>query len=148
MSNIKISPMTYEDIDDVLAISFLSFPISWSRESFLTELENNFSYYVVAKSDDVIVGFGGTWIIIDESHITNIAVHPSFRGLGIGELILKSLIDLGKPHFISSMTLEVRASNVVAISLYNKFGFKEEGRRKRYYEDNGEDALILWKRNF
>jgi len=103
---------------------------------------------VVAKSDDVIVGFGGTWIIIDESHITNIAVHPSFRGLGIGELILKSLIDLGKPHFISSMTLEVRASNVVAISLYNKFGFKEEGRRKRYYEDNGEDALILWKRNF
>ncbi|MBB6630975.1 ribosomal protein S18-alanine N-acetyltransferase [Clostridium algidicarnis] len=148
MSNIKISPMTYEDIDDVLAISFLSFPISWSRESFLTELENNFSYYVVAKSDDVIVGFGGTWIIIDESHITNIAVHPSFRGLGIGELILKSLIDLGKPHFISSMTLEVRASNVVAISLYNKFDFKEEGRRKRYYEDNGEDALILWKRNF
>ncbi|WP_029452740.1 ribosomal protein S18-alanine N-acetyltransferase [Clostridium algidicarnis] len=148
MSNIKISPMTYEDIDDVLAISFLSFPISWSRESFLTELENNFSYYVVAKSDDVIVGFGGTWIIIDESHITNIAVHPSFRGIGIGELILKSLIDLGKPHFISSMTLEVRASNVVAISLYNKFDFKEEGRRKRYYEDNGEDALILWKRNF
>ncbi|WP_443659305.1 ribosomal protein S18-alanine N-acetyltransferase [Clostridium algidicarnis] len=148
MSNIKISPMTYEDIDDVLAISFLSFPISWSRKSFLTELENNFSYYVVAKSDDVIVGFGGTWIIIDESHITNIAVHPSFRGLGIGELILNSLIDLGKPHFISSMTLEVRASNVVAISLYNKFGFKEEGRRKRYYEDNGEDALILWKRNF
>ncbi|MBU3195082.1 ribosomal protein S18-alanine N-acetyltransferase [Clostridium algidicarnis] len=148
MSNIKIFPMTYEDIDDVLAISFLSFPISWSRESFLTEIENNFSYYVVAKSDDVIVGFGGTWIIIDESHITNIAVHPRFRGLGIGELILKSLIDLGKPHFISSMTLEVRASNVVAISLYNKFGFKEEGRRKRYYEDNGEDALILWKRNF
>jgi len=148
MSNIKIFPMTYEDIDDVLAISFLSFPISWSRESFLTELENNFSYYVVAKSDDIIVGFGGTWIIIDESHITNIAVHPSFRGLGIGELILNSLIDLGKPHFISSMTLEVRASNVVAISLYNKFGFKEEGRRKRYYEDNGEDALILWKRNF
>lgn len=148
MNNINIFPMTYEDIDDVLAISFLSFPISWSRESFITELENNFAYYVVAKSNNIITGFGGTWIIIDESHITNIAVHPSFRGLGIGELILKSLIDLGISHFISSMTLEVRASNAIAISLYNKLDFKEEGRRKRYYEDNGEDALILWKRNF
>ena len=148
MNNINTSPMTYEDIDDVLAISFLSFPISWSRESFLTELENNLSYYIVAKSNDIVIGFGGTWIIIDESHITNIAVHPSFRGFGIGELILKALIDVCKSHFISSMTLEVRASNVVAISLYNKFDFKEEGRRKRYYEDNGEDALILWKRNF
>lgn len=148
MNNINIFPMTYEDIDDVLAISFLSFPISWSRESFITELENNFAYYVVAKSNNIITGFGGTWIIIDESHITNIAVHPSFRGLGIGELILKSLIDLGISHFISSMTLEVRASNAIAISLYNKLDFNEEGRRKRYYEDNGEDALILWKRNF
>lgn len=148
MNNITIFPMTYEDIDDVLAISFLSFPISWSRESFITELENNFAYYVVAKSNNIITGFGGTWIIIDESHITNIAVHPSFRGLGIGELILKSLIDLGISHFISSMTLEVRASNAIAISLYNKLDFKEEGRRKKYYEDNGEDALILWKRNF
>lgn len=148
MNNINIFPMTYEDIDDVLAISFLSFPISWSRESFITELENNFAYYVVAKSNNIITGFGGTWIIIDESHITNIAVHPSFRGLGIGELILKSLIDLGISHFISSMTLEVRASNAIAISLYNKLDFKEEGRRKKYYEDNGEDALILWKRNF
>ena len=148
MNNINIFPMTYEDINDVLAISFLSFPISWSRDSFITELENNFAYYVVAKSNNIITGFGGTWIIIDESHITNIAVHPSFRGLGIGELILKSLIDLGISHFISSMTLEVRASNAIAISLYNKLDFKEEGRRKRYYEDNGEDALILWKRNF
>ncbi|MBU5590341.1 ribosomal protein S18-alanine N-acetyltransferase [Clostridium sp. MSJ-4] len=148
MNNIEIIPMTYDHIDDVLSISFLSFPISWYRESFIRELQNNFAYYVVAKYEGDIVGFGGTWIILEESHITNIAVHPNFRGLGIGEIILKSLINIGKSHGINSMTLEVRPSNTAALGLYNKLGFLEEGRRKNYYEDNKEDALILWKRDF
>ncbi|WP_032121329.1 ribosomal protein S18-alanine N-acetyltransferase [Clostridium amazonitimonense] len=148
MNNIEIIPMTYDHIEDVLAISFLSFPISWYRESFIRELQNNFAYYVVAKYKGDIVGFGGTWIILEESHITNIAVHPNFRGLGIGEIILKSLINIGKIHGINSMTLEVRPSNTAALGLYNKLGFLEEGRRKNYYEDNKEDALILWKRDF
>ncbi|URZ15058.1 ribosomal protein S18-alanine N-acetyltransferase [Clostridium felsineum] len=145
MSNLTVHPLKKEDIDSIIAIENLCFPTPWTKESMEGELNNKFAKYLVIKKDNVVIGYGGLWLIIDEGHITNIAVHPEFRGIGIGNLIVKELIKLCSIRNINSMTLEVRVSNIVAQNLYKKFGFKEEGIRKKYYSDNNEDALIMWR---
>ncbi|WP_434564530.1 ribosomal protein S18-alanine N-acetyltransferase [Thermoanaerobacterium thermosaccharolyticum] len=143
---IKIRPMTKSDIDDVIEIESLSFSVPWSKESFTMEVTmNKCAHYIVAEADEKIAGYGGFWVVIDEGHITNIAVHPDFRGKGVGSAIVEGLIDLAKKKGITSMTLEVRASNLIAQSLYKKYGFKPVGRRRGYYQDNNEDAIIMWK---
>lgn len=147
MSEVTLTFPTKEYIDDLICISKLSFPISWSRDSFIKEIDNSFAKYVIALVDNKAVGYGGMWLILDEAHITNIAVHPDYRGHGIGDKILHKLIEICIENEINSMTLEVRASNVIAQNLYNKYGFIEEGIRKKYYEDNKEDAIIMWKHN-
>lgn len=147
MNNIEILSLDNDHLDDVTKISALSFKTPWSRDSIEKELSNVFSKYVVAKVDDKIIGFGGMWLIIDEGHITNIAVHPEFREYGVGSKILEELITICKDHMAHSMTLEVRASNLPAQSLYKKYGFLEEGLRKKYYQDTGEDAILMWKRD-
>src|SRR5579864_2622100 len=91
-----------------------------------------------------IVGYAGIWIMTDEAHITTIASHPDVRGQGVGELLLVALIHRGMEIGARWMTLEVRASNSVAQNLYRKYTFKEMGVRRRYYSDNGEDALVMW----
>jgi ribosomal-protein-alanine N-acetyltransferase len=91
-----------------------------------------------------IVGFAGLWLMVDEAHVTTIATHPDYRGHGIGELLLSSLIDVAFEIGARVVTLEVRVSNSVAQNLYRKYGFREAGIRKRYYSDNHEDALIMW----
>lgn len=100
----------------------------------------------VASSPDTasIIGFAGLWLMVDESHVTTIAVHPDYRGRGIGELMLSSLISISYEIGARMVTLEVRVSNTVAQNLYRKYGFKEAGVRRRYYSDNHEDALIMW----
>lgn len=146
MTDIEILSLKSEHIDGVLIIDSLCFPTPWSRESFQKEVENNrFARYVVAKQGGVIIGYAGMWIILDEAHITNIAVHPEYRGIGAGNLLLEALVEICKIESVSSMTLEVRKSNIIAQSLYKKYGFVEEGIRKEYYGDNKEDALIMWK---
>ena len=146
MNSIEILSLKLEHIDSVLKIDALSFPTPWSRESFEREIEiNKFARYVVAKKDGVIIGYAGMWLILDEGHITNIAVHPEHRGIGAGNLLLEALIELCKLEQITSITLEVRKSNLVAQSLYTKYGFVEQGIRKGYYGDNKEDAVIMWK---
>lgn len=90
-----------------------------------------------------IIGFAGLWLMVDEAHITTIAVHPDFRGRGLGELELATLIQTAYKINAQRVTLEVRISNYVAQSLYRKYGFREEGKRPRYYSDNQEDALIM-----
>ncbi len=148
MSNIEILPLKYEHIDSVLTIDNLSFPTPWSRESFEKEIENNkFARYVITKKDNIIIGYAGMWVILDEAHITNIAVHPEYRGIGSGNLLLEGLIDICKIECVTSMTLEVRKSNLLAQNLYKKYGFIEEGVRKQYYGDNKEDAILMWKHN-
>src|SRR4029450_565807 len=91
-----------------------------------------------------IVGYAGIWVMTDEAHVTTIASHPELRGRGVGELLLLALIRSSMEIGARWMTLEVRASNMVAQNLYRKYTFKEMGVRRRYYSDNGEDALVMW----
>lgn len=147
MNNIEIIPFNKNHVNEVLYISNLSFLTPWTIDSIEKELDNKLARYVVAIKDNLVVGYGGIWLILDEGHITNIAIHPEYRGLGAGDMIVEALIDLCKLEGIASMTLEVRKSNIVAQSLYKKHGFIVEGVRKNYYADSHEDAVIMWKYN-
>lgn len=135
------------DIKPMAEMDVLCFSAPWSEESFEKEIrENRLAFYIVAEIGDSMVGYAGLWCIVEEGHITNVAVHPDHRRKGIGEalvgVLLSHTIDIG----ILSHTLEVRASNQAAISLYTKFGFEPAGIRKGYYADNGEDAVIMWRK--
>ncbi|NLN42172.1 MAG: ribosomal protein S18-alanine N-acetyltransferase [Clostridiales bacterium] len=146
MDGLWIRPMKVEDIDEVLSIEKLCFSTPWSREAFRAEIERNHcARYVVAELEGKVIGYGGMWIILDEAHITNIAVHPDYRGKGVGEALMKALIGTASRLRVDGMTLEVRVSNVIAQNLYKKLGFVSVGVRKGYYGDNGEDALIMWR---
>jgi len=144
--NISIDLMKEEDIDSVLEISSLSFSIPWSKDSYIQELTNPIARYLVAKIDNKIVGFVGTWIVLDESHITNIAIHPNYRKQGMGSSLLEAFLKYCKSQGCIAYTLEVRNSNKAARTLYEKYNFKQEGVRKGYYEDTKEDAIIMWLR--
>ncbi|MBF8982942.1 ribosomal protein S18-alanine N-acetyltransferase [Lutibacter sp. B2] len=139
--------MGNEDIDAVVEVEKKCFKDPWSKESFKNEMNNNpLARYVVVEEEGEIVGYGGVWIIVDEGHITNIAVYPDKRRRGYAKEIVKGLIDLACKEDVYNMTLEVRKSNVDAQDLYEKYGFENCGIRPKYYEDNGEDAVIMWKR--
>lgn len=145
--DILVRPMLEKDIDEVLDIEKTSFATPWSKEAFTLEITKNMlAKYVVAEIQGKVVGYGGIWLIIDEGHVTNIAVHEKYRGLGVGNKIMEGLIDICRDRNIVAMTLEVRKTNEVAKSLYDKYGFKEYGIRPEYYSDNNEDAIIMWKR--
>ena len=117
-------------------------------DEFLKEIsENNIALYLVAEIAGQIVGYAGMWLIIDEGHITNVAVHPNFRRRHIGEAIVSVLLAEAQAEGITRQTLEVRVSNFAAQRLYEKFGFQACGIRKGYYEDNHEDAIIMWREN-
>lgn len=146
MSNLSISLMEECDLEGVLEVSSLSLKESWSKGAYQKELSNPIAKYLVAKENNKVIGFAGVWTIIDEGHITNIAVHPNFREKGIGGKLLSSLIENCKDWGCNALTLEVRASNLPAQNLYKKYNFKEEGIRKKYYKDNNEDAIIMWHR--
>ncbi len=122
------------------------FILPWSKLSFLHELlDNERAYYYVAVRDQQILGYIGMWIVLDEGHITNLAVHPSYRRQGVGRALLKNLAFEGKKMGLNYLTLEVRISNLSAQILYKEVGFVEAGVRPGYYQDNREDALIMWK---
>lgn len=143
MSEVTIGLMTVEDVDAVHAIEEMCFQTPWSRESIVREVtENACARYVVARKDGVAIAYAGVWFVLDEGHITNIAVHPDYRGQGYGERVTRAMIQLAADSGMNWMTLEVRRSNTVAQSLYHKLGFIDVGYRKRYYE-NSEDALIM-----
>lgn len=149
LSEIFISNMTSEDIEKVVEIEAEAYgKHHWSKSSFYDEMQNNLAKYYVAKtSEGELVGYAGTWHIIDEGHITTIAVKNSHLRQHIGEsLIVKILEDCYKNE-IKYLTLEVRVSNEPAIGLYTKYGFRSLGTRKGYYQDNNEDALIMWTEN-
>lgn len=137
--------MRIPDIGQIVEVEQASFSTPWSADAFFNELTNNhFAYYIVAEIDKRVIGYCGVWVIIDEAHITNVAVHPDYRGKKIGEDLMRHIITLSKSNGAKKMTLEVRVSNQTALALYHKFGFEEHGIRKGYYTDNQEDAIIMW----
>lgn len=145
MADIKIRRMTWLDVEEVTAVEEASFAIPWTKEAFMNEmLRNEQAIYFVAVQDRRVIGFAGVWQIVDEGHITNIAVLPEFRGQGVGNQLLHALVTYARAQSLAALTLEVRVSNVGAQKLYEQFGFECAGRRKRYYQDNNEDALIYW----
>lgn len=143
VSEYTIRRMTIADVGGVAAVEAATFPTPWSRDAFISEMKNVAARYLVAEKDGQIIGYAGAWIIIDESHITNIAVLKEHRGQGIGCALTAGLMQYLSNLGAAYATLEVRKSNVVAQNLYVSLGFIKLGVRKRYYEDNGEDALIM-----
>lgn len=142
-----IRKMVIDDIDQVMEVEKNSFTTPWSKEAFSMEITKNIlARYLVAELEGKIVGYGGLWLIIDEGHITNIAVDKKYRNRGIGSLILEGLINICREWNTKAMTLEVRKSNEEAKNLYKKYGFIEYGIRPGYYADDKEDAIIMWKK--
>lgn len=144
--------MQEKDIPQVIEIEKQSFPSPWSAYAFRCELaDNEFAYYLVVTTEenqDLVIGYGGMWLIIDEAHITNIAIAPEYRGQNLGELLMGGLETLAMQKGALRMTLEVRVSNEKAQTLYKRRGFVPAGIRPKYYVAENEDALIMWKEFF
>jgi len=144
MDDTVIRFMRLKDVDAVAAIEEATFARPWSAESFRQELTRNaVARYLVAEEDGRILGYAGAWVILDESHITNIAVREDARGRGLGKRLTAELLQILSNLGAGYATLEVRVSNTRAQSLYRSLGFVSVGKRKRYYEDNGEDAYLM-----
>lgn len=144
-NKLNIRKMTLEDLEQVLALEKVCFHVPWTEEAFVNELTSNLlAHYIVLVIDDFIVGYGGAWYIVDEGHITNVAIHPKYRKKGFGKMLVQAMMEEASKASIRQMTLEVRSSNASAIGLYEKMGFESVGVRPKYYSDNQEDALIMW----
>ena len=143
MCEFETGIMTAADVDAVCAIEEATFARPWSRASIENELTNSCARYVVLRRGGETVGYAGMWLVIDEAHVTNVAIRKDLRGQGLGEKLMRALIQLTADSGMIWMTLEVRRSNAAAQGLYRKLGFVDVGWRKRYYEDNGEDALLM-----
>jgi len=158
--------MRHEDIQQVVEVDKLSFPLPWSSRSYLFEINDNDSAHMVVLETDAtprksngllgvlrrlsgplptetIAGYGGFWLIDGEAHISTIAVHPGFRGRGLGEVLLAGMLARSMALKAEYSVLEVRVSNATAINLYRKYEFEVVGRRKGYYRDNNEDAFLM-----
>jgi len=136
-----------EDVAQIHEIETLCFPMPWSEESILHDVKENAvaRWLVMDDGEGRVLAYAGIWLVIDEAHVCNVAVHPDCRRLGYGRRIMEALMNLAMDNSMSMMTLEVRRSNLAAQSLYHACGFFDVGYRKRYYEDNKEDALIMYK---
>jgi ribosomal-protein-alanine N-acetyltransferase len=140
-----IREMTLADCGRIHEIEKECFPCPWSEASFRNELETNkLAVYYVLEVEGQIAAYLGVWNILDEGHITNVAVSPAYRGRGYGLALVNHLKEVSLSKGVNWLTLEVRVSNTPAISLYEKMGFETQGIRKKYYQDNGEDAMIMW----
>ena len=143
-ARVVVEPMRLDDVAAVHEIERLSFRTPWPAYAFEQELKGNrLARYVVARAGDLVVGFAGLWMMVDEAHITTFSVHPDWRRQAIGRQLLLNLAELSIAIGARRMTLEVRESNTVAQALYRAFGFDVAGRRRAYYTDDGEDALVM-----
>ena len=133
-----------EDAEGVARVERESFPTPWSREDFWREASNDFACYIVALDDMEIIGFAGCWISFEEAQVTNIALTSAQRGRGRGKVLMAKLMRAAAERGAERMTLEVRPSNTPALRLYEGLGFAAIGVRKKYYQDNDEDAILMW----
>ncbi|MEO0685906.1 MAG: ribosomal protein S18-alanine N-acetyltransferase, partial [Cyanobacteria bacterium J06649_11] len=144
---LKIQSLSQEHLFSILELDKACFNGLWSKEGYQRELDSPVSEIqglFSQKTAEKLLGMACFWSILEEAHITILAIDDSYHRQGMGAALLYSLIQTARDRNLERATLEVRASNQSAISLYEKFGFKTAGRRRRYYKDNGEDALILW----
>ena len=142
--NLFVRRMTLEDIQAVVELDQISFSLPWPERSFRFELTDNpASRCWVAEADGRVVGMVVTWLFVDEAHIATIATHPEYRRQGIARKLLTYTLQSAIREGARSSFLEVRASNLPAQEMYRKFGYVEVGRRKRYYRDNDEDAILM-----
>jgi ribosomal-protein-alanine N-acetyltransferase len=140
--------MRIADIPEVLRVESLCFTTPWPRNAFHNELtENKLAHYFVGRENDDIVAYGGLWVILEDAHITTVAVHPSHQRRKFGERVLVRLLDESVERGASWVTLEVRESNTTAQALYKKYGFTVVNTRRGYYSDNDENALVMWAGN-
>lgn len=145
MDHVAVRRMKLEDIEQIIEIEHQAFTLPWTKEAFYHEMVNNqLAFYIVLEIDQLIVGYAGMWAVIDEAHVTNIAIRDGYRNKGLGDRLLTEIKAVAKTLGMQRMALEVRVSNDVAQKLYMKHAFKSVGIRKRYYTDNHEDAMIMW----
>lgn len=147
MRGIVFRRMVQADADGVARVEAACMPVPWSRQSFWEEASHTDAHYLLAvdtEKDDLIVAYAGCWVLANEGHITNVAVEPSYQGIGLGRRLMEELIAYVKRLGVDSMTLEVRPSNVRAIGLYTSLGFKSVGQRPKYYTNPVEAAEIMW----
>jgi ribosomal-protein-alanine N-acetyltransferase len=137
--------MRLSDVPDVARLEEVVFPDPWSADSFLAEIDRkpDVGCPLVVRRENELVGYAVVWFIVDEIHIGNIAVHPERQGGGLGGALLRHILAEGRRRGMGYATLEVRPSNGRAIALYERFGFRKVAVRKRYYQDNHEDAWVL-----
>ena len=146
MAELIVRRAEAKDVDRIAELEIECFTTPWTKESVYQDVvENPRALYVVAEVEGLVIGYAGVWSIVDEGHITNVAVDPKFRKLHVGSAIISVLLEVTKNAGVERHTLEVRRSNEAAIRLYEKYGFVVGGERKGYYEDTGEDALIMWR---
>lgn len=143
-SQIIFRKMTADDVETVAEIEFKSFSLPWTLEDFWHEVLNKDSESIVAEIDGQVVAYACVWISFDEADVANIAVAENFRGQGIGKKLFAEIIRRVKLRGVNALTLEVRVSNTAAIKLYESFGLRSVGVRKKYYCNPEEDALIMW----
>ncbi len=139
------APLTNDVLDQVLAIEQVSFPEPWSRKLFEQEIKHSASEFIVMLADDKVIGYGGFWRVLDEAHITNVAILPELQRRGLGSRVLGRLLEIAREKGARRATLEVRESNAAGIGLYRKFGFEPVAIKTKYYTKTNEDALIMWK---
>ena len=146
----SVRRMMEQDLDEILSIEQASYPTPWSRRAFENELvaRHTFPLVLAQTSPAFVLGYVCSWLTLDECHILNIAIHPSFRRMGLASRLIDHLFETCRDRGILHWFLEVRVSNEGAISLYRKYGFTVSGVRRRYYPDSGEDALIMQRSSF
>jgi ribosomal-protein-alanine N-acetyltransferase len=136
-------PLSKELIDEILVIESSTHSAPWSRKSFENELEHKYGVFLIALIEGKVIGYGGTWVLVDEAHVTNVVVSPEFRGQGIGRKLMNEMLVKAREKGAVCATLELRKSNEVALKLYESMGFIQATVRKAYYPDNQEDAIVM-----
>ena len=144
-TTLTIRMMELDDIEQVMAVDKASFPAPWPEEIFTQEIrDNEFAFYYVLEQKGKIIGYAGTWMVLGDAQITNIALLPEMRGKKLGERLFKHVLAQAMMIGMERLSLEVRVSNVIAQKMYRKFGLVPGGIRKNYYSDNNEDAIVMW----
>ena len=144
MAQEVIRPMVRADVNRVHEIECTCFRSPWSKLALAGELRNEVAHYLVMEADGVICGYGGMWLLFEEAHVTNVAIMPEYRGQGRGKRLMLAMMDHAVKRGAEKMTLEVREGNIAAQKVYLTCGFASEGIRPNYYEDNHENAVIMW----